>query len=390
MAAILTLPAPADWQREHPPTCEANHPAMSKSLRLSEKWFQRGLWLVAFVFAFFLIGLGGTLVGDLPRVESERQIDDFMDPGTTAQLHQTIEQSARIAREVRDELDQARLQVQVAQSNVANARESFSNWIATRGATQRPEQDPEVITRTRALDQLQGQARQAIAAVEAAQQQLLDAEQAQRQAETTLRELEDAAHGDYMAALQAQELRVFSYRLALTLPLLAAAGWLLAKKRKGPWWPFVWGFVLFALFVFFVELVPYLPSYGGYVRYLVGIVITVLVGRWAILALQRYLERQRAAEAQPDQRRREELGYDTALARLSKKVCPGCERSVSLDNNAIDFCPHCGLCLFDRCGRCETRKSAFSRFCHACGLAAGGTADPAPALAHPPHNAPGG
>ena len=37
---------------------------MSNALRLSEKWFRRGLWLVAFVFASFLIGLGGSLVGD--------------------------------------------------------------------------------------------------------------------------------------------------------------------------------------------------------------------------------------------------------------------------------------------------------------------------------------
>ena len=29
---------------------------MSKALRLSEKWFRRGLWLVAVVFASFLIG----------------------------------------------------------------------------------------------------------------------------------------------------------------------------------------------------------------------------------------------------------------------------------------------------------------------------------------------
>ncbi len=35
---------------------------MSKSLRLSEKWFNRGLWLVELVFAGFLIGLGGVLV----------------------------------------------------------------------------------------------------------------------------------------------------------------------------------------------------------------------------------------------------------------------------------------------------------------------------------------
>ena len=52
---------------------------MSKSLRLSEKWFRRGLWLVALVFASFLIGLGGTIVGDLPQVESPLRVDDFLD-----------------------------------------------------------------------------------------------------------------------------------------------------------------------------------------------------------------------------------------------------------------------------------------------------------------------
>ena len=52
---------------------------MSKALRLSEKWFRRGLWLVAVVFASFLIGLGGTIVGDLPKVERPLQVDDFLD-----------------------------------------------------------------------------------------------------------------------------------------------------------------------------------------------------------------------------------------------------------------------------------------------------------------------
>ncbi|HPL79853.1 MAG TPA: serine endopeptidase, partial [Burkholderiaceae bacterium] len=52
---------------------------MSKALRLSEKWFHRGLWVVALVFAGFLIGLGGTIVGDLPKVEQRATLDDFMD-----------------------------------------------------------------------------------------------------------------------------------------------------------------------------------------------------------------------------------------------------------------------------------------------------------------------
>jgi len=117
--------------------------------------------------------------------------------------------------------------------------------------------------------------------------------------------------------------------------------------------------------------VPYLPSYGGYVRYVVGIGVTALVGRYAILALNRYLERQKLAEALPDQERRKELSYDVALARLAKSVCPGCERPVDLKNETIDFCPHCGIGLFDHCGTCTTRKSAFARFCHACGTGAG-------------------
>ncbi len=59
---------------------------MSKSLRLSEKWFRRGLWLVALVFASFLIGLGGTIVGDLPKVETPLRVDDFLDKAAADQL----------------------------------------------------------------------------------------------------------------------------------------------------------------------------------------------------------------------------------------------------------------------------------------------------------------
>ena len=91
-----------------------------------------------------------------------------------------------------------------------------------------------------------------------------------------------------------------------------------------------------------------------------------------------------------DQRSRDEARaaqYDVVMARMCKSGFPGCERAVDLKNEAIDYCPHCGLCLFDRCGHCRTRKNAFSRYCFSCGTpsaaesstdgAAGRTADSA-------------
>lgn len=343
---------------------------MSNALRLSEKWFRRGLWLVAFLFAWFLTGLGSTIVGDLPKVEQQRSLSDFMDASRTPALRQAIKDADQAADEARAALDQAQLRLQVARADNQAARETFSNWLATRRATAQGAHDEELVRRTRELDALRQAEREAQAAVQQQQQAGLDARQHQQRAQAELSQLEEQAREAYQSARRAQELRVFGYRLALTLPLLLVAGWLFKKHRKGSSWPFVWGFIFFALFAFFVELVPYLPSYGGYVRYIVGIVLTVIGGRYAIQALQRYLERQKQAEAQPDNQRRKELDYDLAQARLTKNVCPGCERAVDLKDGKTDFCPHCGLCLFDHCGHCQTRKSAFARYCFSCGTAA--------------------
>jgi hypothetical protein len=343
---------------------------MNKSLRLTEKWMHRGLWLVAFVFAGFLIGLGGTVVSDLPRVERQLSLDDYMDAATAGPLRIAIKNAERAGEEASSALEQAQLKHNAARADSAAARETFNNWLATRRATQLAGQDPELVSRTRALDALKDKERAAGAAVEAQQQAALDAQQTAAKEREKLQELEQAAQKQLDAEYRRMELRVFLYRLALTLPLLVLAGWLFAKKRKSTYWPFVWGFIIFALFAFFVELVPYLPSYGGYVRYIVGIVVTALIGRQAIISLNRYLEKQKLAEQLPDAQRREELSYDTALTRLSKGVCPGCERGVDLKNPEIDFCPHCGIGLFDHCFNCKTRKGAFASFCHACGTRA--------------------
>ncbi|HFC6389113.1 TPA: serine endopeptidase [Neisseria bacilliformis] len=338
--------------------------------RLPEKWFRRGLWLIALVFASFLIGLGGKIIGDLPLAVETRTLEDYADRLGAQPLRAEKERLQTEAAKLADARDQAALELDKQQAQTAAEQQSLNNWLATRSVTEQSEQNPEVIERTRKLDRLKAQEQALQRRHDALRQALLDNGQQTVRAEGRLNELEQAAQKAKDADDRRTELQIFSYRLTLTLPLLLAAGWLFAKKRRSRWWPFVWGFIYFALFAFFVELVPYLPSYGGYVRYAVGILATVLIGRYAITAMNRYLERKRAEEAQPAAERGRTLDYDLAWQRIGKSICPGCERPLDFTHPEMDYCPHCSIRLFDRCTGCNNRKSVFYRYCFHCGAAA--------------------
>ena len=357
---------------------------MFKSLRVPERLFQFASWVVSLLFASFLIGLGSKVVGDLPGVDQQVTLERFVDSTRLAPITRAQDSLRRLERDLQSQQEVARLSLTTASNGYRAARERFQNWIATRTATTDPRQDPEVLRRTRELDTLKAAERTAQAEVERLDAAELQARQALDARGRDEQALRTAATGRYERAARQQELRVFGVRLALTLPLLILAGWLIARKRKSEYWPLARGFVLFALFAFFVELVPYLPSYGGYVRYGVGVVASGIAGVYVIRAMRRYVARRAEVERQTEAERRRALGYEEAIKRVTADVCPGCERAITnIPGGApTNFCVHCGMTLFDTCGACGTRKNAFYHYCPACGAAAAGPM--APSVTVPP------
>lgn len=342
-----------------------------KSVRVPERTYGIVLWLLSFVFAAFIIGLGNLIIGDLPQVEAPVQQDQFVESGQSAALRGELRAIAARRGAIDDKLEIARLQLEQAQKASQTGSETFQAWIQTRTATTNSGQDPEVIARTRALERLKANERSLQATIAELENERMPLSQRESALQTRQYQLQAKAQPEYERAMFWQELRIFLLRLAVTLPMLALAAWMVAKKRKSDHWPLMRGFVLAATFVFFVELVPYLPSYGGYVRYVVGIALTLAAGHFLIRNMRAYLARRAAVEQQAEEERRKLVSHDQAFKKMAAKVCPGCDRPIAaMEGSETNFCVHCGMTLFNHCSHCDERKMAFFRFCMACGTPA--------------------
>jgi hypothetical protein len=348
---------------------------MFKVLRVPEKLFSVVMWIVSLVFAGFLMGLGQLVIGDLPLASKPVEVTQFMDPAALANVRTERTSLEAKLDALRPRTDAADLKTETARKEYDAAKQQYDNWISTRQATTDAAQDPEVIRRTKQLDTLSAAVRETEKAGEAISADRLSINNAIEANDGRRNDLEAGAQEEYQAAEFKSELFVFGLRLLVTLPLLILAGWFTIKKRKSEYWPLMRGFALFALYAFFFELVPYLPSYGGYIRYIVGIGLTLVAGHYTIKWMRHYLATRAVVEQQAEVERKQSIRYEDALKKMSSGVCPGCERAVATTGDVLaDFCVHCGMNLFDHCTKCEKRKLSFFRYCMQCGTPAAGNA----------------
>ncbi|OHX12085.1 zinc ribbon domain-containing protein [Chromobacterium sphagni] len=352
-----------------------------QALSRPEKMVRLASWLVALVFAGLLVSLGELVIRDLfylpeggpPQQEVFRQ-HIGLDP-----LKRQQEQLQRQTEALRAEQEKLATTRGQLERGYQTQRQGLDNWLASRAVTADAGQSAEVLKRTRALDALQAQILQWQKREDQASAGLLALAQQQQALQGRVGALEQQAGRQYQQAYSRFELKVFALRLAVILPLLLLGVWLFLRYRSHRYWFFVYGFGLFSLFAFFVELLPYLPNFGGYVRLLVGIALTVFAGMRMIQAFQRYAEKKRVELKQSQSERASHVAYPKALQSYQKRSCPSCDHQYNIAGDDADYCIHCGLQLFRVCA-CGARNFAFFPFCKKCG---GAVARPAALPDHP-------
>src|SRR5205823_10572505 len=94
---------------------------MNKGLRLTERWMRYALWLVAFIFAGFLIGLGSQVVENLADVAPPPSVEQFVDQAKADVLRSAAYRAQDARKKAGDALEQAQHKHKAAQANTRSS-----------------------------------------------------------------------------------------------------------------------------------------------------------------------------------------------------------------------------------------------------------------------------
>lgn len=342
------------------------------------------LLFVTFLLSFFLISLGERILYDIDGWSVAPSFESFK---SRVALDKIDEAEGKINKEldrINEKIDRASVFRNKARRRYASEKRSFKNWIEARKTIGSPTEDATIRKRASRLDryrEIEGKWQDKINSLISQRRKIERSKNAQY---NFRREIQKQDRKKYQAAYKKFKVKVFIYRILFIIPILILALFLFLKFRSSRLKPLVWAYIIFALYAFFIGLLPYMPSYGGYIRYTVGILLTVFIGLFVIKRLRIYTEKKKLELTQSMDERIKRVKNDVAIKSYKAHSCPSCEKDFLMNNwqpktklikeiledEAPDFCQHCGLTLFNSCGDCGSRKFAHFPFCSSCGAKA--------------------
>ncbi len=339
-------------------------------------------YLIASVLALFLIFLSSKVINDIGQWKERPTTKDFEDTvlvDKTKHINKILDDSIKIKIEKKSNIQNT---LKIVNNNYSNAKQSYDNWLEARKTIGSPKEDKEILTRANELDtffQTQQQWNNELANIN---DQVKKLQEKKSKNQSLIEQEHNRAYKEQQNEIRSYELKVFLIRLAIILPILLLGLFFIFKFRNHKYWPIFLGFILFSFYSFFFGLVPYLPDYGGYVRYIVGIILSIVMGIYAINKIRAFIESKKKELEVSSEERAKSIKNETAEKALDNHMCPSCgkdfiAKSWEITNNSkkekkiagtvTNFCRYCGLELFKKCKTCNTENFAHLPYCSNCG-----------------------
>lgn len=337
---------------------------------------------ISLILCLFLILLSNKIIDDLDTATVRPEVENFQNKATLKDLQSKISTINVDIENLNTKKSTIEKTIATAKENYKNEKQSFDNWLQTRKTLGSPDKDREVTERAKKLDEFYAVEQDWRTQLNSKQQEIDSKIVQQEQIQKLIDKENEAAVAKYEKELKKYDLKVFLIRLLFVAPILALGIFFFIRYRRHKFWPLFFGFTLFSFYAFFFGLVPYLPSYGGYVRYAVGIILSVGLGYYAIKTIRQYIEQKQAELKVSTQERAKNVQTEVAEKALENHFCPSCGKDFIIkkwefpvkniaDSDAYklitDYCRHCGLQLFSTCTKCGNKNFAHLPFCSSCG-----------------------
>jgi rubrerythrin len=336
---------------------------------------------ISTILCLFLILLSNKIIDDLDTATVRPEIENFENKVVMNDLDKKMNTLNIEVENLNTKKGTIEKTIATAKENYTNEKQSFDNWVQTRKTLGSPDKDQEVIERAKKLDEFYKIEQDWRSQLNLRQVEIDQREKKQQEIQKLIEKEKEAAETKYYTELKQYDLKVFLIRLLFVAPILALGIFFFVRYRRHKFWPLYFGFTLFSLYAFFFGLVPYLPSYGGYVRYAVGIILSAGLGYYAIKSIRQFIENKQAELQVSTQERAKNVQTEVAEKALENHFCPSCGKDFiikkwefplkNIESDAYklvtDFCRHCGLELFKNCNKCGNKNFAHLPFCSSCG-----------------------